>query len=279
MLQRSFIFADGLTTELERSLWARGVTSWEALRKHPGQAADAIGDARMRKLMAAVEQAQAALDKGDHLWFRNHWPEKETWRLWVGYCQPHEVALLDIETTGRTPGFDQITVIGVSDGSTERAFVADRPLPGDESLSRYTEAIKAYRLVVTFNGISFDIPFIEKHFRPQNYRLEQPHIDLMWPARSLGLSGGLKDMEKTLGIARAADIADMRGNEAVILWGAWKNGDREAYERLVTYCKADCSNLKAFADIVYQRKWDETYTPYAHDIDLDSAMGEQLTLF
>lgn len=279
MLNRSFIFADGMTVELERALWARGVTAWETLRKHPGQAAEAIGDARMRKLMGAVEQAEQALAKGDVLWFRNHWPEKETWRLWRGYCSDEQVALLDIETTGRTPGFDQITVIGISDGQTERAFVADRPLPGDEALSRYPEAIKAYRLVVTFNGIGFDVPFIEKHFRAQNYHLEQPHIDLMWPARSIGLSGGLKDMEKQLGIERHADIADMRGNEAIILWGAWKNGDREAYEKLVTYCKADCSNLRAFADHLYQRKWDEIYTPYAKDIDLDSAMGEQLTLF
>ena len=42
-----------------------------------------------------------------------------------------EVALLDIETTGRTPGYDQITVIGLSDGTKERAFVAERPIDDD----------------------------------------------------------------------------------------------------------------------------------------------------
>lgn len=279
MLTSSFIFADGITEELERALWGRGVTSWDTVRKHPGQAVEALGEARARKLQASLTDAQEALEKGDHLWFRNNWPEKETWRLWRGFCDNSQVALLDIETTGRTPGFDQITVIGISDGTNEYAYVADRPPPGDETLIRYLEAIKDYRLVVTFNGVGFDIPFIEKQFRAQSYRLEQPHIDLIWPARSLGLTGGLKDMEKQIGIARDEAIADMRGNEAIILWGAWKNGDRAAYDKLVTYCKADCTNLQAFAEHVYTKKWDEVYTPYAKDIDLDSALGEQLSLF
>ena len=67
---------------------------------------------------------------GDYAWFGKNWPKTETWRLWRGYCETHEHALMDIETTGRTPGFDQITVIGCSDGKIEHAFVADRPLPG-----------------------------------------------------------------------------------------------------------------------------------------------------
>jgi uncharacterized protein YprB with RNaseH-like and TPR domain len=101
----------------------------------------------------------------------------------------------------------------------------------------------------------------------------------MWPARALGMSGGLKDMEKQIGISREGDIEGMRGNEAITLWGAWKNGDRAAYDKLVTYCKADCTNLKEFADHIYQKKWAQVYEPYAKDIDLDAAMGEQLSLF
>ncbi|MHC5068164.1 MAG: ribonuclease H-like domain-containing protein [Planctomycetota bacterium] len=279
MLTASFIFAPGMTEEMERALWARGVTSWATLGKHPGEAEEAIGKARTQKLLTAVNEAQAALDAGDGSWFANHWPSKESWRLWRGLCSPEQVALLDIETTGRTPGYDQITVIGLSDGSRERAFVADRPLNDDEVLSAFPDEIKPYRLLVTYNGIGFDVPFIEKHFRTQGFSFAIPHIDLMWPARSLGLSGGLKDMEKQVGIARSGDIADMRGAEAITLWGAWKRGDRAAYDKLVTYCKADCTNLKDFADIVYQRKWDQVYTPHAADIDLDSIMGEQTSLF
>ncbi|MFW5698277.1 MAG: ribonuclease H-like domain-containing protein [Planctomycetota bacterium] len=279
MLTSSFIFANGVTEEMERAIWGRGVTDWQVLRKHPGEAAEAIGAARAQKLVAAVAEAEQALANADAGWFRRNWPEKESWRLWRGWCQAHEVALVDIETTGRTPGYDQITVIGLSDGTTERAFIAERPLPGDDPLDAFPEAIKTCKLLVTFNGIGFDVLFIEKHFRQRNFHFDMPHIDLLWPARSLGLTGGLKDMERQIGIARADDIQDMRGNEAITLWGAWRGGDRSAYERLVTYCKADCTNLKDFADHVYERMWARAYAPYAKDIDLDTAMGEQLSLF
>ncbi|MFW5845011.1 MAG: ribonuclease H-like domain-containing protein [Planctomycetota bacterium] len=280
MLCNSFIFAPGITEEMEQSIWQRGVLTWDILRKHPGEAAEAIGETRSKKLLSAVGEAQAALAACDHHWFRVNWPEKELWRLWRGYCDHGQRALVDIETTGRTPGFDQITVIGLSDGARERAFVADQPQGDDEAIDSYLEAIRDYKLLVTFNGIGFDVLFIEKHFRAANYRCEQPHLDLMLLARSLGLSGGLKDMEKELGIARDEGIAEMRGSEAITLWGQWQNRrDRAAYDRLVVYCKADCTNLMAFADILYQRKRAQVFEPHANHIDLDRAHGEQLSLF
>lgn len=280
MLENSFIFAPGINEDLEQELWARGVVSWSVLQKHPGEAAAAIGEARSRKLLAAVSEATAARSAADVTWFRKNWPDKELWRLWEGFCAPEERALVDIETTGRTPGYDQITVIGLSDGTRERAFVADRPQEGDEALTDYLEAIKAYKLIVTFNGIGFDMPFIEKHFRNASYRCEQPHLDLLWPARAIGLSGGLKDMEKQIGITRDAGIAEMRGSEAITLWGQWQQrGDRAAYDRLVVYCKADCTNLKDFADHIYARKKAASFDQHAKHIDLDQAYGQQQTLF
>jgi uncharacterized protein YprB with RNaseH-like and TPR domain len=280
MLTRSFIFASGITEDMERELWRRGVTSWEILRQHPGEATAALGEGRGKKLLQAVSEAQQALEGGDMHWFRVNWPEREFWRLWEGYCRPEERALVDIETTGRTPGYDQVTVIGLSDGSLERAFVADRPQGDDEPLERYLDAIRSYRLLVTFNGISFDVPFIEKQFRAANYRCEQPHLDLIHVARSIGLTGGLKDMEKQVGIKRDDSIAEMRGAEAITLWGQWLHQrDRAAYDRLVVYCKADCTNLKAFADHLYRTKWAATYEAHAQDIDLDAAYGQQTSLF
>lgn len=279
MLQRSFIFAKGMSEELERQLWSRGIVSWDVLKKHPSEAIEILGNSRTQKLVEAVHEAQRAVDGADLSWFRSNWPERELWRLWQGFCAPELVALVDIETTGLTPGYDQITVIGLADSAQARVFVAGRPLPGDESLERFREAIKPYRLVVTFNGANFDVPFIEKQFRDANFHFEQPHLDLLIPARSLGLTGGLKDMEKHIGIIRATDIKEIRGNEAVILWGAWKNGDQNAYKRLTTYCKADCTNLQEFANHVYKKKWDKIYTPYAKEIDFASIHGQQMTIF
>lgn len=279
MLTRSFIFARGMTEELERGLWSRGVIDWDILRRHRGEAVEVLGEARSQRLVQAVNEADQARTAKDLAWFRTQWPEREMWRLWQGWCEDDECALVDIETTGRTPGYDQITVIGLSDGSREEAFVADKPQPGDQALAAFPAAIRRFALLVTFNGLGFDVPFIEKHYRAQGFRFEQPHLDLLPVARSVGLTGGLKDMEQQLGIVRDDDIADMRGHEAIALWGAWKAGDLNAYQRLVTYCKADCTNLRAFADQVYRRKVAAVYTPYAQDIDLDQAKGQQLSLF
>ena len=194
MLTSSFIFAKGMTDDVERALWGRGLTSWELLRRHPGEAHEVMGPARAVKLVEAVGEAEQARQRGESAWFKANWPERELWRLWRGWCSEHEIALVDIETTGLTPGYDQITVIGLADASSARVFVAGRPQAGDELLERFREVIKGYRLVVTFNGQNFDIPFIEKQFRESNFHFEIPHLDLLWPARSLGLNGGLKDM-------------------------------------------------------------------------------------
>ncbi len=284
MLTASFIFAKGVTDELERALWSKGVTSWDVLRQFPEEAVAILGQSRTQKLVEQVVEAQAALARGDLAWFRTAWPERERWRLWQGFTAPEKIAFVDIETTGLTPGYDQITVIGLAAvaaaSSSATAYVAGTPQTGDQPLDRFREAIKSFQLIVTYNGTSFDLPFIERSFRDANFRFEQPHLDIMMPARSIGLLGGLKDMEKQVGIVRPADIKDMRGAEAIQLWGQWKNaGDTAAYRKLTTYCKADCVNLRDFTQAVYARKWDTIYTAHARPVDFAKVKGQQLTLF
>ena len=152
MLNRSFIFAPGMTEDLERALWGRGVLTWEVLRRHPGEVAAAIGEQRAKKLQGAVGELTDLIQRRDLAAFNRIWPEKESWRLWEGWCASDEVALVDIETTGLTPGFDQITLIGLSRGGHEQVFVADRALGEDKPLDTFPDAMKGVRLLVTFNG-------------------------------------------------------------------------------------------------------------------------------
>jgi uncharacterized protein YprB with RNaseH-like and TPR domain len=278
MLTASFIFAKGISDEQERLLWGRGITSWELARAHPDEVAEVLGATRAGKLCEQIAEAQAAQAARDKAFFRA-WPERELWRLWKGLCAPERIALVDIETTGLTPGYDQITVIGLADSRQARAFVAGRPQPGDEPIEKFPEALKDYDLMVTFNGTSFDLPFIERQFRPTGFRWELPHLDLLPLARSQGLTGGLKDMEKQIGIARDAHIAEVRGGEAIALWGQWKNGDANAYRKLITYCKADCTNLARFADRLYGDRWAKLHTAHAKTVDFAKLKGQQLTIF
>lgn len=281
MLNATFAAAKGMSEDLERALWARGVLSWDLARAHPEEVAEAVGGARSAKLAEHIVEAQAALAKRDRAWFRANFPaDKDSWRLWRGYASaPERIALVDIETTGLTPGYDQITVIGLADRKGARAFVA-KPMPGDEPIDRFPQALKDYDLIVTFNGENFDLPFIERHFRDTGFKFDLPHLDLLVMARALGISGGLKDIEKQMGIARGGDIAGMRGNEAITLWGAWRNqGDANAYRKLVTYCKADCSNLWELADLLYGKRWQKVHEAHAKAVDFAKTKGQQLSIF
>jgi uncharacterized protein YprB with RNaseH-like and TPR domain len=279
MLTSSFCFVRGLSEEQERTLWSRGLTTWDLARQQPDEVAESLGASRGARLIEAVAEAQTALGRGDSAWFKTHWPERETWRLWKGYCPPAQAALVDIETTGLIPGYDQITVIGVADSSRARVFVAGRPLPGDDGIDRFPEALRAYRLLVTFNGVNFDLPFMERHFKESGLRFDLPHLDLVLVSRAMGLTGGLKDLEKQLGIHRGNDIKDLRGGDTRGLWALWKNGDQAAYQRLMTYCKADCANLAQVADELYRRRWEQIFTPHARTIDFAKIKGKQLSLF
>jgi len=56
VLTASFIFAKGLSDELERALWAKGIVSWDVLRQYPDEAVAILGDSRTRKLVEQVAE-------------------------------------------------------------------------------------------------------------------------------------------------------------------------------------------------------------------------------
>jgi uncharacterized protein len=80
------------------------------------------------------------------------------------------------------------------------------------------------------NGSQFDVPFLRAHF-PQA-RLDQAHIDLRFALASLGYRGGLKAVERTLGLRRGRLIQEVDGFEAVCLWHCYRRGDRQALRKL-----------------------------------------------
>ena len=155
--------------------------------------------------------------------------------------RPDEAVFLDIETTGLSPETDEITLIGAMVGGQSTVFVEG------ESLEEFPAYIAERPLLVSFNGIQFDVPFLRARF-PQA-RLDQPHIDLRFVLRSLGYRGGLKAIERQLGLQREEEIQGMGGLEAVRLWQRYRRGDRAALERLIRYNLADVGNLIELMEI------------------------------
>ena len=94
----------------------------------------------------------------------------------------------------------------------------------DINLDDIVEEFSKYRLLVSFNGARFDLPFIKSEFPEIEFK--QLHIDLMYPLRRIGYSGGLKNIEKLLGISRSEDTEGMTGFDAVRLWKQYERGDQ-----------------------------------------------------
>jgi uncharacterized protein len=168
----------------------------------------------------------------------------EHWRLFPELQA--EARYIDIETTGLAPT-DPITVVGVSDGHGTTVLVRGRGL----SARALREVLADARLLVTFNGTTFDLPRLRASFPHLPWDL--PHFDLALEGRQVGLSGGLKAIEATLGRRRPRGLQGITGAAAAALWRDHEAGDEEALRRLVRYCRADVESLVALAPAIHAR--------------------------
>ena len=121
-----------------------------------------------------------------------------------------------------------------------------------DDLGSFPDLISHYSMIVTFAGAMFDLPQLQRQFG--GLRFDQIHVDLVQPFRRLGVRGGLKKIEKDLGIERSEAIEGLSGYDAVRLWRRYRQlGDDGALERLVEYNRADTVNLERLAEESYAR--------------------------
>ena len=107
-------------------------------------------------------------------------------------------AYLDIETTGLSPRYSEITVVGIHLSSQiEARFVQ---LMGEKvTADSILEALHGVSVIYTYNGSRFDLPFIY-HRLGVNLVDYFNHCDLMLHCWKNDLYGGLKSVERQLGI-------------------------------------------------------------------------------
>jgi len=228
VLRHTYLHIPGVGEKRERDLWLRGFADWDAFRRrHP--------EGAWRELILShLDEATAA----------RALPRREAWRLAKEF--PGRTLFLDIETTGLSFEGDSVTCVGVSDGTTTRAFVRGR------DLADFPEALDGVELLVTYNGSSFDLPVLKSAFPGVNFARFH-HIDLRFPLHRLGVKGGLKGAERQLGIARSDAIEGVDGFMAVQLWRAHRAGSATALDTLLRYCLEDVVNLKPLLALVYNR--------------------------
>ena len=156
-------------------------------------------------------------------------------------------AYLDIETTGLSPTYGDITVIGVyiTDGSFHRLV----QLVGEEvTVANLLEALRGVGVIYTYNGSRFDLPFINASLGVDLAK-DFEHRDLMLDCWKKNLYGGFKAVEIQLGINR--QLKGINGLDAVRLWFRYQsNIDQDALAILLKYNEEDVVNLKTLREML-----------------------------
>lgn len=250
VLRSTFIHLTGIGFATESALWRSGVFEWSELLGAP----ELTGRPEMlrRTIEREVAASERALSESDVGWFARRLPSGEVWRLYSAFRR--RTAFLDIETTGLSPNQGTVTVVAVHGDGATRSFVADDNL---EELPAY---LQRFDLLVTFNGILFDVPFLESRF-PQ-LRVPPAHIDLRFLLRRLGYVGGLKRIEQVLALGDRSGVEGVYGLDAVRLWGEWRRGNAASLDRLVRYNRADTVNLEPLLEFATSEMERRLLAPY-----------------
>ena len=150
-------------------------------------------------------------------------------------------AYLDIETTGLSSKYADITVIGIGVENNCRLEVIQL-INHDITQTKLLKALKGVDRIYTYNGSRFDLPFIKAKLQV-DLTEDFEHRDLMYDCWNKKLKGGLKAVEKKLGIRR--ELQDIDGYMAVKLWWEYQNnGNEEALKILLEYNAEDVVNLR-----------------------------------
>lgn len=245
MIESTFRLAPGIGPFLEGRLWDAGVRTWDDFPEAPSIALSARIDGRLR---AAIARARESLRAGDAEALAAMLPRGERWRLYGAFAE--EAAFLDVETDG-----DALCAVGVLDREGPRLFLAGR------DLHRFTEAARGWKLLVTFNGLSFDVPALRRAF--PDWRPPLAHVDLRHLWGRLGHAGGLKLLEAETGVGRPRRLAGLDGRDAVRLWRAHLDGDAEALRLLAEYNLHDAANLRPLMELGYNRMIERLRLPAA----------------
>jgi uncharacterized protein YprB with RNaseH-like and TPR domain len=256
MLFNTFIHIQGIGAITEQRLWELGIRNWDALS---GSIPIQVSSARRYLLDKGIEESRQHLDECNPVYFSTRLPSNQHWRMFPEFRG--SIAYLDIETTGLDRYFNQITTIALYDGQSIKTYVQG------QNLDDFVETIQQYKVIVTYNGKCFDVPFIESFFK---IRLNHAHIDLRYILQSLGFRGGLKGCERQLEIDRG-DLKDIDGFFAVLLWDEYKrNGDQRALDTLLAYNVQDTVTLKNLMVTAYNMKLQQT--PFFENVLIEESM-------
>ena len=238
-ITNSFIFLNRISYKREKSIWQQSIYNWDSFLNE--EKIKGISKINKLKYDSHIKDAKRALNY-DKVDFFNKWlPKREVWRLYDWLRE--DAIYLDIETDM----FGKLNVISLSNGEEVKTFV--RGLNLDFYLIR--RILNSSKMVVTFNGSSFDIPILKHYIK---FKDDIVHFDLRPAFIRLGYNTGLKRIERIFHIKRDYEVMDFSGIDALELWKCFhKEGNRDCLKLLVEYNRFDAINLKPLAEIAYEK--------------------------
>lgn len=246
MLEHTFCHIPRVGVGTEERYWKNGLATWDDAEN---------GHARTLGSKAAwvrqhLAESRLRLAAGDAKWFHDRLPSAQSWRMFRRFRD--QAAYVDIETTGLSRDDDHITTIALYGAGQVRTYVQGR------NLEQFADDIQDFSLLVTYNGKCFDVPFLRRELQ---IPLNMAHIDLRYVMKALGYSGGLKAVEKQLGLNRD-ELDGIDGYFAVILWHEFQTtGNPDALETLLAYNAADVVGLEPL--LIHAWNTLVTETPHA----------------
>src|SRR4030042_2871525 len=252
MLKNTFLHILALGIKTEQRIWSSRIHSWDDLLRGNLKC---FSLKRADTLRRSIEDSKEHLYRGNPNYFGNLLPSNQFWRFFPEFRE--STAYLDIETTGLDNWGNEITTIALYDGKFIFTYVQG------QNLDDFKKDVKRFKVLVTYNGRCFDVPFIENYF---GIKLNQVHIDLRYLLRSLGYTAGLKGCEKKAGINRG-DLEGIDGYFAVLLWEDYqRKKNRKVLETLLAYNIQDVVNLEYLMVLSYNLKLKETPFIQSHQL-------------
>jgi uncharacterized protein YprB with RNaseH-like and TPR domain len=139
---------------------------------------------------------------------------------------------LDIETSY----YGEITIVGIYRHPYDLVQIVLPEISADAVL----EALDGTEELLTYWGHRFDLPVLKGNLGI-DLRREFETTDLADLCHRCGLYGGLKSVERELGIPRVTE--GVTGEDAMRLWHEWTLGSEESLKRLLKYNEEDVVNL------------------------------------
>jgi uncharacterized protein YprB with RNaseH-like and TPR domain/predicted nuclease with RNAse H fold/dephospho-CoA kinase len=238
MIKQTFQHIEGFSDKKELDLWRKNIFSWDEYEKQYGQQ-ESLFDYQNAN---PFYNSRNRFEHSDYEYFVDKLPKHLYYR--IAHSFPERTLFLDIETTGLSRYYDEITMIGWSFNNEFKYSIS----LDEKKIKELKDNLKKASCIVTFNGTLFDIPFIKSKI--EDIEFPKCHIDLRFFCRRNGFSGGQKNIENELKIKRPKDLKEVTGREAIILWYQYKEGDNNALRQLIKYNAYDIFGMKKILEIV-----------------------------